>query len=73
MEGVGCISWVIYEAVSSIVTLREGHPEPGVNVFHELSAIVHCLDYSLNTLTYLQTRRDFHSTEKQQKKYFSMA
>lgn len=55
VEGVGCISWVVYEAVSSIVTLREGDPEFGVDVFHELSSIVDSLDHKFyNTLNYLQ-------------------
>lgn len=45
VEGVGGISWVVYEAVSSIVTLWEGDPELRVNVFHELSSIVHRLDW----------------------------
>lgn len=45
VEGVGCLFWVINEAVSPIVALREGDPELGVNVFHELSSIVHRLDH----------------------------
>lgn len=45
VEGVGGISWVVYETVSSIVTLWEGDPELGVNEFHELSSIVHRLDW----------------------------
>lgn len=44
MEGVADIAWVINEAVSSIVALRERHPEFGVNVLHELSSIMHRLD-----------------------------
>lgn len=44
MEGVSGVAWVIDEAVSSIVTLWEGYPQFGVNVLHELSSIMHCLD-----------------------------
>lgn len=56
VEGVNCASWVIYKAVSSIVTLGEGHPQLGVNVFHELSSIVHCLGHRVhNTHLLLQS------------------
>lgn len=63
VEGVGCVSRVVHEAVSSIVTLREGHPELGVNVLHELSSIVHRLDNRYNlvlvlTLPERSTRAD---------------
>lgn len=44
MEGVGGVAWVVNEAVSSIVALREGYSQLGVNVLHELSSIVHRLD-----------------------------
>lgn len=44
MEGVGGVAWVVHEAVSSIVALGEGYAELGVNVFHELSSIMHRLD-----------------------------
>lgn len=65
VEGVGGISWVVYEAVPSIVTLWEGDPELGVNVFHELSSIVHRLDWIrvYNTCLLLHTYWDFDKTE----------
>lgn len=44
VEGVCGVARVVEEAVSSVVTLREGHTELGVNVFHELSSIMHCLE-----------------------------
>lgn len=44
MKGVGGVAWVVHEAVSSIVALREGHAKLGVNVLHELSPIMHRLD-----------------------------
>lgn len=46
VEGVGGVAWVVHEAVSSIVALREGDPKLGVNVLHELSSIMHRLDNS---------------------------
>ena len=44
VEGVCGVAWVVYEAISSIVALREGYPKLGVNILHELSSIMHSLD-----------------------------
>lgn len=43
VPGVAGVSGVVDEAVPSIVSLRQRHAQLGVDVLHELSAVVHRL------------------------------
>lgn len=43
VQGVAGVPRVVDEAVASIVSLRQRHAQLGVDVLHELSSVMHCL------------------------------
>lgn len=61
VPGVGGVSGVIDEAVPSIVSLRQRHAQLGVDVLHELSAVVHRLQPGGRRRRKINTSTSFHS------------